>query len=281
MQIRFFGVRGSIPAPGPSTARYGGNTVCVQVTLADGTTVIFDAGTGLRDLGKLLISEGVPGPYHLLLTHIHWDHIIGLPFFAPLYKPDTHVMLYPLVNEVQAEKRRKQILFDGVHFPVRSEDIPAKLEEVYPSEAIWRIGSATIRRVGLNHPGGAQGFRVDDADGKSFAYLTDNELSPPRAATSALADIAAFARDVDVLAHDAQYVDEDMPKKHGWGHSTIDDVLVLAKESGTPHVVLFHHEPERDDDALDAIDVRVKAWLKQNAGGAQGTVAYEGLKISL
>jgi phosphoribosyl 1,2-cyclic phosphodiesterase len=281
MEIRFFGVRGSIPAPGPSTARYGGNTVCVQVTLADGTILVFDAGTGLRELGKVLAKGDSSGPYHLLLSHIHWDHIIGLPFFGPLYNPDTHLLLYPLANEVQTKKHRKQILFDGVHFPVRSEDIPAKLEEVGSDAGEWRIGSATVKRVNLNHPGGAQGFRVDDVDGKSFAYLTDNELSPPGVVTTALSELAAFAKDVDVLAHDAQYIGEDMPKKHGWGHSTIDDALKLAKESGTKRIVLFHHEPERDDDALDVIDAHTKQWMKDNAGGADGTVAFEGLNIKL
>lgn len=282
MEVRFYGVRGSIPAPGPSTMRYGGNTVCVRVTLCDGTTVVCDAGTGMRELGKALLQEGHDGPLHLLLTHMHWDHIIGLPFFAPLYRAETRLSLYPLPNAVQEERRRRQILFDGVHFPVRAEDIPAGLDPIEDTnEPFWRVGSAEVRRIALNHPGGAQGFRIDDADGTSLAYLTDNELSPPGVVTTPPEELAAFANGVDLLIHDAQYLTSDMPAKRGWGHSRIDEVLRLAQLARTPHAVLFHHDPDRDDDALDRIAVEAREWLADNAEGARATVAHEGLAVTL
>lgn len=279
MRVRFYGVRGSIPSPGPTTARYGGNTVCVRVELSDGTTIICDAGTGMRELGKELMAEGVPTPLHLLLTHVHWDHVIGLPFFAPLYRAETRLNLYPLPNVVQ--EGRRQTLFDGVHFPVRAEDIPAGLDPIEDMSAVWQVGSARVTRIALNHPGGAQGFRIDDADGVSLTYLTDNELAPPGTATTSLQEISAFSKDVDLMIHDAQYLPVDMPAKLGWGHSRIDEVLALAKQSHARHSVLFHHDPDRDDDALDRIAVEAREWLADNAEGARATVAHEGLAVTL
>ncbi|MCC6647500.1 MAG: MBL fold metallo-hydrolase [Polyangiaceae bacterium] len=279
MRVRFYGVRGSIPSPGPTTARYGGNTVCVRVELSDGTTIVCDAGTGMRELGKALMTEGVPLPLHLLLTHVHWDHVIGLPFFAPLYRAETRLNLYPLPNVVQ--EGRRQTLFDGVHFPVRAEDIPAGLDPIEDTGAVWQIGAAKVTRISLNHPGGAQGFRIDDADGTSLAYLTDNELAPPGAVASTVDEIARFAQGVDLMIHDAQYVPEDMPAKLGWGHSRIDEVLALALQSHAAHSVLFHHDPDRDDATLDRIGEESQDHMNHHGGGAKVTVAYEGLDLVL
>ncbi len=285
MRVRFFGVRGSIPTPGPSTVRYGGNTVCVEATLADGTTVIFDAGTGLRELGKALLAEGKLGPYHHFLTHVHWDHIIGLPFFGPLYHRAASVLIYPLATPEQDEARARRAMFGGVHFPVRAEDLPAHVEHVPAGADEWRIGSARVSRVPLNHPGGAQGFRVDDVDGTSMAYVTDNELSPPPRPgdpwPTSLDVLARFTQGVGLLIHDAQYVEADMPAKHGWGHSTTADVLRLAKLAGPGRIALFHHEPERDDDALDAIGAAASAWLREHAPSTRALVAHEGLAVEL
>src|SRR5262245_14994928 len=163
MRVTFHGVRGSVPAPGPQTARYGGNTSCVEVRLADGSTLALDAGTGLRALGNALMREGRPTPVHLLLSHTHWDHVLGLPFFAPLWNAENHVKVYPLANEGQERFQRN--IFDDIHFPVSVHDIPAKVEFLKPESQEWRIGSARIRRIMLNHPGGAQGFRIDDEGG--------------------------------------------------------------------------------------------------------------------
>jgi phosphoribosyl 1,2-cyclic phosphodiesterase len=280
MIVRFWGVRGSIPTPGPSTVRYGGNTVCVDVRLADGTVIVLDGGTGVRELGNALAKEEHTGPYAMLLTHLHWDHIIGIPFFAPVWKKDVHVRVFPLANELQQRTVEQRVLFDGIHFPVRAVDVPARLEFVNDQARSWRIGSATVKRIALNHPGGSQGFRIDDG-GKSIAYLTDNELSPPGPVETSLDELARFASGVDLLVHDAQYVESDMPAKHGWGHSKVEDVLVLAKKAGARHLALFHHDPERDDDALDALGASANAWLAENAKGTKATVAHEGWSPTL
>ncbi len=281
MQVRFFGVRGSVPTPGSATVRYGGNTVCVEAKLADGSVIIFDGGTGMRELGKALLAEGHQGPLSLLLTHVHWDHIIGLPFFGPIWRRDTTVHIYPLANDAHQDSARRRSLFDGVHFPVRGSDIPAKMDLLEPTTEEWRIGSAIVRRIALNHPGGAQGFRLDDADGSSMAYLTDNELAPPGSGSAATDDLARFTAGVSLLIHDAQYEEHEMAQKRGWGHSSLGSVLELGQKAETPHLILFHHDPDRDDDALDAIGWRADTMLRAVKSATHATVAREGLVIQL
>ncbi len=281
MRVTFYGVRGSIATPGLSTVRYGGNTVCVDVRLSDGTVLVLDAGTGIRELGRVLLREAHRDPIRLLITHAHWDHIIGIPFFGPIWRKDTHLILYPLATPAQERLRHNSILFDEIHFPVRAVDIPANVELIDPTEERWRIGSAEISRIQLNHPGGAQGFRIDDADQSSLCYLTDNELCPPGPATTSLAALAHFSRNVGLLIHDAQYVEADMPAKHGWGHSLVTDVLELARQAEAETVALFHHEPERDDTALDRIGVSASIWVKDKGAATQAVVAREGLTLTV
>jgi phosphoribosyl 1,2-cyclic phosphodiesterase len=281
MRVTFYGVRGSIATPGQSTVRYGGNTVCVDVRLADGTVLVLDAGTGIRELGRALLTGGNPSPIHLMITHAHWDHIIGLPFFGPIWRKATRLVLHPLATQAQEKLRHNSILFDEIHFPVRAADIPAKIDLVDPNEARWRIGSAQVSRVQLNHPGGAQGFRVDDSDGASLCYMTDNELSPPGPPTTSLPALAKFCRGTGLLIHDAQYVESDMPAKLGWGHSLVSDVLELGQQAEARTLALFHHEPERDDDALDRIGAAGAAWLKGKGDTTQLLVAREGLTLEI
>jgi phosphoribosyl 1,2-cyclic phosphodiesterase len=281
MQVRFFGVRGSVPTPGGATVRYGGNTVCVEVRLCDGTIIIFDGGTGLRELGKVLLAEENKQPLSLLLTHVHWDHIMGLPFFGPIWRKETTLRMYPLANDAHQDSARRRSLFDGVHFPVRGSDIPAKMEVLEPDAGDWQIGSGRVRRIALNHPGGAQGFRCDDDDGSSVVYLTDNELAPAGSGSEVTSALARFAEGANVLIHDAQYDEHEMETKRGWGHSSLQSVLELGRAAETRHLVLFHHDPDRDDDALDAIGWRAQMLLRQTKSDTQCTVAHEGLVIQL
>ncbi|MET0790214.1 MAG: MBL fold metallo-hydrolase [Polyangiaceae bacterium] len=278
MRVTFYGVRGSVPSPGPQTARYGGNTSCVEVRLADGSVLALDAGTGLRQMGNNLLREGRPSPVHLLLSHTHWDHVLGLPFFGPLWGKDNHIFVYPLAND--AQERFQRNIFDDIHFPVSVDDIPARMEFVKPETQTWRIGSATVSRIMLNHPGGAQGFRIDDDGGTSLAYITDNELRAGKALVT-VEELARFTDDVDVLIHDSQYLMADMPHKHGWGHSVVDDVLNLGVLAEPKRLVLFHHDPDRTDDALDAIGERSQKWISEHAKGTEVIVASESLTLEV
>jgi phosphoribosyl 1,2-cyclic phosphodiesterase len=281
MKVRFYGVRGSVPTPGSSTVRYGGNTVCTDVRLADGTLLVLDAGTGLRELGHTLAKEGHDERINVLLTHLHWDHILGLPFFGPLWKKETSIDIWPLANEAQRLAASRRTLFDGIHFPVRAADVPARVSFLEDDALVWKIGSARITRILLNHPGGAQGYRIDDEDGSSLAYITDNELAPPGPIETSTDALARFTQGVDLLVHDAQYLAEDMPAKRGWGHSTVDDVLDLGLRAGAKHLVLFHHEPERDDDALDVLGALAEAFFRERASTTRVSVAREGTALAL
>ncbi|HEX8203065.1 MAG TPA: MBL fold metallo-hydrolase [Isosphaeraceae bacterium] len=280
MQVTFYGVRGSIPTPGPSTMRYGGNTLCVGVRTLDGTLLILDAGTGLRVLGQELMAAPLPEAIHVFVTHKHWDHIMGAPFFGPLWRPQARIVLHALSPRAQTGLARL-VLFDGEHFPVRAQDIPAQLERPPFTEPRIRLGSAVVSQIPLNHPGGADGFRIDDADGASVCYLTDNELHPPGPVTTSADSLARFAAGTGLLIHDAQYLPEEMAAKRGWGHSAVDDVLELGLCAGARTVALIHHDPMRTDEALDAIADRARAWASARVPGMTSLVAAEGLALQL
>jgi phosphoribosyl 1,2-cyclic phosphodiesterase len=225
-----------------------------------------------------LVREGREEKVHLLLSHTHWDHVMGLPFFAPLWKKSNQIVVYPLAND--AQQRFQRNIFDDIHFPVSANDIPAKVELAKPDGDIWRIGGAIVRPVQLNHPGGAQGFRIEDEDGASLAYLTDNELNAATAVITTDA-LARFSADTDLLIHDSQYIVNDMPHKLGWGHSLVDDVLSLAELAQPARLALFHHDPDRTDDALDELGDRARAQLATRAPSVELVVAREGLELEL
>jgi phosphoribosyl 1,2-cyclic phosphodiesterase len=281
MRVTFWGVRGSIATPGPATVRYGGNTVCVEVRTSDGSLIILDAGTGVRELGDKMMREGErPEAIHLFVTHPHWDHIMGAPFFAPIYDKRTHLVIHALSPRAHRSVE-KMILFDGEHFPVLASQIPAKVDRGPDLTDSARVGSATITRISLNHPGGADGFRIDDDDGSSMCYLTDNELDPPGQVTTTPAALAKFAYGAGLLVHDAQYLPQDMPAKRGWGHSVIDQVLALGKTAEARVLALHHHDPSRDDAALDRIGDEAVQWTREHAPAMQTIVAAEGLTIDV
>lgn len=277
MILTFHGVRGSIATPGPDTVRYGGNTSCVHVGLSDGRDFLFDAGTGIRLAGRDLARRD--GPIFIALTHQHWDHIQGYPFFAPVYQPEREIKVFtvmPSTHQVLCELFEQM---DGFNFPVRAEDLPSNGECIYEQpDAYLRRRDIEVSTIPLNHPGGGTGFRLTDDD-VTIAYITDNELDPPAAPRTNYDRFVEFVRGVDVLIHDAQYTESDMPHKHGWGHSLISQVRQLAVDAEVGSLVLFHHDPERTDAQLDEIQRENDVWFKGRGTSLRSFCAWEGMRL--
>ncbi len=274
MQIKFYGVRGSIASPGPETVRYGGNTSCVFVEADDGSLFIFDAGTGIRKLGEDLVAQSLSRDINLLFSHYHWDHIQGFPFFLPAYQNNQVInLLAAHLKDVNAHSVLNQMT--NPHFPVPSDKLDAKVVLLSINNSKLKIGDNTIYAKPLNHPGGGSAYRLESSLG-SMAYVTDNELEPPQKPATSYLEWIEFLKNVDFLIHDAMYLDEELDEKHGWGHSLISQTLQLAADAKVKNLILFHHEPSRTDDQLDEIAKTSQTWMQKHYSKCQVFVAKEG-----
>ncbi|MBV9073443.1 MAG: response regulator [Acidobacteria bacterium] len=256
-RVKFWGTRGSIATPGPETVRYGGNTACVEVRCGE-DIIIFDCGTGIRELGLELAREYAEKnlEVHLFVSHTHWDHIQGFPFFQPAYRPGNRVNIFSLHSPDRSLEKLFTGQMDGNYFPVTLDDLMARLhfEELVGDV---QIGDVKISHMHLNHPGLALSFRME-SKGRSFVYMTDHEpyqkLLGESAHTKKLdAEIDAFAKHADLLIREAQYTDEEYLVKKGWGHSSTSDAASTAMNADVKKLVLFHHDPMHDDQQVDAI----------------------------
>lgn len=278
MLITFYGVRGSIAAPGPSTVRYGGNTSCVHVRLNSGENIILDAGTGIRKLGMKL--AGRDEQLLLMLSHGHWDHIQGYPFFDPIYEKDRDIIVLQGTEGNSIALRALIEQMDGSNFPVHATDLPSNVRTVETFDEFLADRSFRTTRQDINHPGGGHAYRIEE-DGVSFAYVTDNELEPPQKPSTSYDRWVEFCRGVDLLIHDAQYIEDDMPAKHGWGHSLISQVRQLAVDAQVRNLVMFHHDPERTDGELDEIAIENARFFKTRGAKIGAYIAAEGMVIEL
>ena len=248
MKVRFWGTRGSIPTPGASTVRYGGNTACVEVRDSTGSLLILDAGTGLRELGASLMNGGGPRPFSvdLLLSHLHWDHIQGIPFFRPAYDPKTSLR----IKGPKQSRTMRELLglgMDDPFFPVDLDELPARIEVAELDDGSdEQIGRFRVRAASLFHPSPALAYRLE-ADDRSLVYATDTE-DPFSGRPN---PVIALATGADLLIHDAQYLETDF--KPTWGHSTIASAIDVAMKAKVKKLVLYHHDPDRTDEALDQI----------------------------
>jgi len=268
--IRFWGVRGSIAAPGPETAGVGGNTSCVEVECGS-TRIILDAGTGLRALGDELMKRG-PVEATLLLSHHHWDHIQGLPFFVPIYLPTTRLTVVGPQTDRLSNIDVLQHQMTAPVFPVRLDEVPSMLEtrEVLGGDQI-DVGEARVTVAKANHPGGSLAYRIDYA-GRSVVYATDTEHYSCVDPT-----LRALAKDADVLIYDSQYTPAEYrgdagPSRVGWGHSTYEDGCKLAHEARVGQYVLFHHDPKRDDRAVADLERRAQSLFSSAVAAREGMV---------
>jgi phosphoribosyl 1,2-cyclic phosphodiesterase len=281
MKIKIWGARGSIPAPGPETMRYGGNTSCVEVTLEDGTTIILDAGTGIRNLG--LVLPRIERPVHVLLTHLHLDHIQGIMFFAPAFRPESEIVIWGPASPEATLRDRIGRYISAPLAPVEVRELPSLVfRDAEPAQ--WRIGSAHITAEAVTHRGPTLGFRIEEGD-TTLTYIPDHEpgLGAP---LEQLEDewISGFdlANGASMLIHDCQYTDEEYPNHIGWGHSPMSDALAFAHRAHVKRVLMFHHDPLHSDNFLDALGRDVEhRW--QELGGGQGQVdlASERQEIAL
>jgi len=253
MELRICGARGSLPSPGRDKVRYGGNTSCVQVHLSDGSHVVLDAGTGIRNVDLQL--DGNHDHIHLLLTHLHLDHIQGLLFFTPLFRPEAEVTIWgPEEGRVPLQDRISRYLSAPLT-PVEVRELPCQLDFRNCPVSEWEIGPARFRAEAVTHRGPTLGFRIEDA-GTTVCYLPDHEpalVGPIDTLEDSWLSGFALAHDADVLIHDAQYTDEEYPAHFGWGHSAVSHALDFASRCGVKRTVLFHHDPYHTDDDLDAI----------------------------
>ena len=277
--VDFWGVRGSVPSPGPTTTRYGGNTSCVSIT-ADDKILILDAGTGIRNLGSAII--GQPDlEIFVIVTHSHWDHIQGFPFFTPIYQPNRPVHMFPTLHKKNVVLASLIDQMDGAHFPVTPDQVPSSFNFITenPLEFLAEKGFQ-VELIPMNHPGKAFGYKISIED-KIICYFTDNEIDPPYEKSIEIEKLTQKCKNADILIHDAQYTEDDMPLKHGWGHSLISQVTELGKSADVKNLVYYHHDPERTDDMLDKELEKAAKTLKENGSTVQPYFAYEGLKLAL
>jgi phosphoribosyl 1,2-cyclic phosphodiesterase len=253
MHATIWGCRGSLAAPGPETVRYGGNTSCVEITLSDGTLLALDAGTGIRSMGLALGERG--RRIHILLTHLHMDHIQGLMFFAPAFNPTAEMVIWgPEAPDASLGDRIARYISAPLS-PVEVRELPCHVSFNEAPHTEWQIGSATIRAASVTHRGPTLGYRVDDA-GSSLAYIPDHEP----ALGAAIEELEeewisgfALARGADLLVHDCQYADAEYPQHLGWGHSALSDTLAFARRVDARRTLLFHHDPLHSDEFLDQL----------------------------
>jgi len=282
MRIKIWGARGSVPAPGPETMRYGGNTSCVELTLSDGSTLILDAGTGIRNLGITL--PRVERPIHILLTHLHLDHIQGLMFFAPAFRPESEITIWGPPSPEASLRDRIARYISAPLAPVEVRELPSHVvfREAEPLE--WELGPARIIAQAVNHRGPTLGYRIEEGN-TTLCYIPDHEpgLGAP---LSHLEDdwISGFelAQEASLLIHDCQYTDDEYRDHLGWGHSPLSDALAFGSRTAAQRLLLFHHDPLHSDDFLDTLCGEVASrWQELGRDPGEIELATERREIVL
>jgi phosphoribosyl 1,2-cyclic phosphodiesterase len=279
MKITCWGARGSIPVSGKEYAKYGGDTTCVEIRSKDDDIIIIDAGTGMRKLGnKLLASD--KRAYNVLFTHAHWDHLMGFPFFKPIYMKGTRISVFGCPY---AQTSLKDILSKSMvapYFPVDFSQLQAEITSHGVCEETFDIGPVHITPIQLNHPNQGMGYKFTE-DGKSFVFLTDNELTLRHAGGGEYQDYVRFAADADLLVHDAEYTEGQYKMTKGWGHSVYTDALRLAMEAKVKQFGLFHHNQERSDAELDQMVDDCRRIVARDNRQIQCFAVQAGMEINL
>jgi phosphoribosyl 1,2-cyclic phosphodiesterase len=279
-------VRGSIPTPGPTTLHYGGNTSCIEVRAA-GQIVILDAGTGLRLLGQELMAEFGEQPLELtlLLTHTHWDHIQGLPFFLPVYQSNNQLRILGYEGARLGLETVLSSQMESPFFPIGLKEVPANIQIEELKDWEFNLGRVRVQANYACHPGACVGYRLSVAD-HAIAFFPDNELrhdgaQHPLAARNGDRKLVEFVRGVDVLVIDSQYDAEEYERHIGWGHGCLDKVVALALEAQAKQLYLFHHDPNHDDTKISEMVAHARNLAAAHGGSLQVEAAREGLTVEL
>lgn len=280
MKVQVWGCRGSLASPGPRTVRYGGNTSCVSATLEDGTVLVLDAGSGMRELGQTLGARPEV-PVHIFLTHLHLDHLQGLAFFAPFWSEGVELHVWGPPSATQTLDERVARYLGPPLFPIHLSDVPCTVTFHDVPEEPVEISGATVRAANVSHQGPTVGYRVD-AGGRSIAYIPDHEPSLGVDITSLdvswLSGYDLLDR-VDVAFHDCQYLDEEYLDHLGWGHSALSHAIAIGRRANVGQLVLFHHDPSHTDDDLDQLRERaVELW---GAAANPPVLAHDGMELVL
>jgi diguanylate cyclase (GGDEF)-like protein len=283
--VRFWGTRGSIASPGEHTARYGGNTSCVEVRAPDGTVIVLDCGTGARELGLHLVRT-LPSPMrlHLFIGHTHWDHIQGFPFFVPAFLPGSELNVYAPLGFQQSLEEAMAGQMEYSYFPVKLRDLRSRIHFTELEEGFFRVGDVLVETQYLNHTAPTIAYRMSSG-GATVAYVTDHEpfwksedgiLHHPGDRRH-----ISFMRGADLVIHDAQYSHEEYANRLGWGHATIEYATDVALAAGAKRLALFHHDPGHDDPAMDQLEAEARIRVKESGGVLDVFAAREGLELQI
>jgi phosphoribosyl 1,2-cyclic phosphodiesterase len=279
MLIRCWGARGSIPVSGPKYLKYGGNTTCLEIRTQDDKVLIVDAGTGIREAGNSLLAQK-RHDYTLLMTHAHWDHIMGFPFFKPLYSSKTKLSVWGCVSAQESIKDLLSRIMSAPHFPVDFSAIRASISYADTCNHHYELGNMKIAPIALSHPNQGTGFKFKE-NGKCFVFLTDNELDFTHEGGLDYQEYLDFCRGADLLIHDAEYKESEYKKTRGWGHSTYNDALKLAMEAGVKKFGLFHHNQERFDDEIDSMAEDCKKIISSQGARLKCFAVAQSMEIAL
>ncbi|OGS46135.1 MAG: metal-dependent hydrolase [Elusimicrobia bacterium RIFOXYD2_FULL_34_15] len=279
MNIKFWGARGSIPVSGKEYLKYGGATTCVEIETKDKETIIIDAGSGIRKLGNKLVKEN-KRKINIIFTHSHWDHVLGFPFFKPLYVNGTNIQMYGCPFTQESIKRIVSETMNPPYFPVNFNNIKTKISYNNYCEKEFMIGTVKVMQISLSHPNQGMGYKFSE-DGKNFVFLTDNELTYKHNGGCEFNDYKKFCENTDLLVHDAEYTEEEYKFTKTWGHSVYTDALKLAMEANVKKFVLWHHNQERTDEQLDNIVSNCQNIIKKEKLNIDCFAATEEMEIEL
>jgi len=279
MKIKFWGARGSIPVSGRQYIKYGGSTTCVEVRSKKDDLIIIDAGSGIRLLGKELLKSS-ENNFNMLFTHSHWDHVLGFPFFAPIYNKKTRIKIMGCSFSSDPVREIIAKTMQPPGFPVKFEEISARFEFASLCAAGCDIGGLQVLPIELSHPNNALGYKFCEG-GKTFAFLTDNELGFVHPGGRKAEDYVAFTRGADLLVHDADYTDAEYPRRRTWGHSTWQQALDLALRAEVRALGLFHHNQDRSDRDLDRTIAECARRIRSAGSRLKCFAVREGQQVKL